>query len=208
MTLTKEKLTIQGYNHNGWKTRYMEVIPKLKECSLADGTGPSSFYPCGCGIARNGAPNQCEDVGGPFGKQWCTTGRYGRQTYKYCAAAPTPSPTAVPTLAPTPVPTPVPTPPTPAPTRPTLAPGETYDPTPAPTSELCDSVEECGGIRCSSERYACFKEVQWAQHVGVKQHPDWYQDVGCHQGSSFDCFQEHIHALDATKCPKPCSRFA
>jgi len=89
MTVTKDKLFIQGYNHQGMETSHMEVIKRHRQCSKSDGSGPSSFYPCGCGIASNGVPNTCENT------EWCSVVGHGKWGYHghhlFCTPAPTPA---------------------------------------------------------------------------------------------------------------------
>jgi hypothetical protein len=98
MTVSKDKLLIQGYNQLGYETSHMRVIKRHRLCSKIDGSGPSSFYPCGCGVASSGIPNTC-DV-----NEWCSgdygPGKWGYQgRYPSCMPAPTPAGRRTPEVA-------------------------------------------------------------------------------------------------------------
>jgi len=51
----------------------------------------------------------------------------------------------------------------------------------------------------------CYQAVWWALHIGISQHPDWYQ--GLTAGSSFSDMQAFLfrNQRNGTHCPLPCS---
>jgi len=50
---------------------------------------------------------------------------------------------------------------------------------------------------------SCYKDVIWAKDTGIHEHPEWYP--GLNTSSGFKQFQQHLHASDSKKCPKPCA---
>lgn len=54
------------------------------------------------------------------------------------------------------------------------------------------------------EGETCFKQVQWAKTVGIREHPEWYAASSLTASSSFEDFQEHIRSKNEIPCPKPC----
>jgi len=91
--------------------------------------------------------------------------------------------------------------PGPAPLYPTAPP--TVPPTNFVVTGACDTVEECGGMRCSSERWECYKSASWAMNTGIKQNPDWYP--GLTQESHFEDFQKFMYDRNQASCPQPCA---
>ena len=51
----------------------------------------------------------------------------------------------------------------------------------------------------------CFPNVQWAQIVGLAEHPEWYPSLN--SSATFEDVQRHLHAAELTKyrCPQPCA---
>lgn len=50
----------------------------------------------------------------------------------------------------------------------------------------------------------CYKNIMWAKHTGIKQHPHWYPGLTSH--SSNADFQEIVHAHSPNKCGVPCAK--
>lgn len=61
-------------------------------------------------------------------------------------------------------------------------------------------AEEC---RTASPGDPCFERVRWAMERGIDLHPEWYPVLT--RTSSFEQFQELLHARDAGGCPRPCA---
>mmetsp|Transcript_18104 Transcript_18104/g.30555 ORF Transcript_18104/g.30555 Transcript_18104/m.30555 type:complete len:315 (+) Transcript_18104:57-1001(+) len=51
---------------------------------------------------------------------------------------------------------------------------------------------------------ACYKDIQWAKHTGIKMHPHWYPGLSSH--SSDDEFQQIVHSHNPQKCSAPCPK--
>jgi len=51
---------------------------------------------------------------------------------------------------------------------------------------------------------ACYKDIQWAKHTGIKMHPHWYPGLSSH--SSDDEFQQIVHSHNPQKCAAPCPK--
>lgn len=51
---------------------------------------------------------------------------------------------------------------------------------------------------------ACYKDIQWAKHTGIKMHPHWYPGLNSH--SSDDEFQQIVHSHNPQKCAAPCPK--
>lgn len=51
---------------------------------------------------------------------------------------------------------------------------------------------------------ACYKDIQWAKHTGIKMHPHWYPGLTSH--SSDDEFQQIVHSHNPQKCGAPCPK--
>jgi len=48
----------------------------------------------------------------------------------------------------------------------------------------------------------CYEQVEWAMHVGIMSHPEWYP--GLTQNSSFEEVQARLHNINHGYCPEPC----
>ncbi|CAK0831895.1 unnamed protein product [Prorocentrum cordatum] len=61
------------------------------------------------------------------------------------------------------------------------------------------------GCHTSTQGDECYEKVLWAMRTGTKQHPAWYLPLTSH--SSFEDFQQHLHAVDRLSdvCPRPCA---
>ena len=53
---------------------------------------------------------------------------------------------------------------------------------------------------------ACYKDIMWAKHTGIRQHPHWYP--GLTASSSNADFQEIVHTHSPNKCSLPCAKTA
>jgi len=62
--------------------------------------------------------------------------------------------------------------------------------------------EPCHLCRTALEGDQCFSDVTWAMEVGIKEHPEWYQNLT--EISTFEDFQRHLQA--SKPCPPPCDR--
>ena len=51
---------------------------------------------------------------------------------------------------------------------------------------------------------ACYKDIMWAKHTGIRQHPHWYRGLTSH--SSNADFQEIVHSHSPNKCAMPCKK--
>ena len=49
---------------------------------------------------------------------------------------------------------------------------------------------------------ACYKDIKWAKHTGIKLHPHWYPGLTA-QSSDAD-FQEIVHSHNPGRCSAPC----
>jgi len=66
--------------------------------------------------------------------------------------------------------------------------------------------QPCQHLACrlAVEGETCFKEVQWARHQGIWEHPEYYPDLT--PESPFEAFQAHLHNINHGYCPEPCSK--
>eukprot|EP00438_Fugacium_kawagutii_P015456 Skav202286 [mRNA] locus=scaffold3364:7289:8245:+ [translate_table: standard] len=51
---------------------------------------------------------------------------------------------------------------------------------------------------------ACYKDIMWAKHTGIKLHPHWYP--GLSSASSDEEFQQIVHSHNPGKCAAPCPK--
>ncbi|CAK0849494.1 unnamed protein product [Prorocentrum cordatum] len=73
------------------------------------------------------------------------------------------------------------------------------------TASLLRGSEIWPGCRTSTQGDECYEKVMWAMRTGINQHPKWYLPLT--SNSSFEDFQQHLHAVDRLSdvCPKPCA---
>lgn len=77
--------------------------------------------------------------------------------------------------------------------------GADGDPTEASEQEEEDST----GCHNAQPGDACFREVNWARNVGIREHPEWYPALSA--SSSFEDFQAFVHSLGKANCSTPCA---
>jgi len=71
-------------------------------------------------------------------------------------------------------------------------------------------ITHCGTDRCKLQSECrdavpgdfCHQQVQWAMQVGVREHPEWYPELG--PLSQFGHFQKHLYQRAQGGCPEPC----
>lgn len=64
-------------------------------------------------------------------------------------------------------------------------------------------MEEEEGCHTAEVGESCFAEVRWAMEHGIFLRPDWYPSLN--RSSSFEAFQEVVHARKVEVCQVPCS---
>jgi len=53
---------------------------------------------------------------------------------------------------------------------------------------------------------ACYSDIMWAKHTGIKQHPKWYPGLSSH--SSDTDFQAIVHKHSPHRCAAPCPKLS
>ena len=61
-----------------------------------------------------------------------------------------------------------------------------------------------GSCHTAKEGDACYKDIMWAKHTGIKLHPHWYPGLSSH--SDDDEFQQIVHKHNPSKCAAPCPK--